>query len=136
MEPHPIKERHPVAWRCFLLGAILIAGLVLALLWMFNPAEEAFVPDCPFKSVTGLMCPGCGSLRAIHSLLHLNIRDALHYNPVGTLLLPVLLVACSMQLLQELLRTHLWQARLPGRAILVLLSVWWVVRNTSLFPDV
>ena len=37
-------------------------------------------PKCLFFSLTGLQCPGCGSQRALHSLLHLDLVAALRYN--------------------------------------------------------
>ena len=38
------------------------------------------MPQCPFKQITGLSCPGCGIQRAIHALMHGEIKDAIHYN--------------------------------------------------------
>lgn len=32
--------------------------------------------------MTGLLCPGCGSLRALHQLLHGNFATALRFNPL------------------------------------------------------
>ena len=55
----------------------LAAGLVL---FAFDPAHHAFYPVCTFYRTTGLLCPGCGSLRALHQLLHGHWRAALHDN--------------------------------------------------------
>ena len=38
-------------------------------------------PKCTFKLLTGWDCPGCGSQRALHALLHGHIADAWGYNP-------------------------------------------------------
>ena len=46
-----------------------------------DPEYSAFIPKCPFRWFTGLDCPACGSQRAIHQLLHLNIKGAFGYNP-------------------------------------------------------
>jgi hypothetical protein len=48
------------------------------------------MPFCPFHALTGLDCPGCGSLRAIHSLLRLEFAQALAYNPLICMCLPFL----------------------------------------------
>ncbi|MDR2065262.1 MAG: DUF2752 domain-containing protein [Prevotellaceae bacterium] len=59
---------------------ILSAGTVIAY-FSYNPEKTAFFPPCPFYKLTGLKCPGCGSQRAIHSLLHLDVKQAFFYNP-------------------------------------------------------
>lgn len=71
---------------------MLCAAALLGLVFLFfvNPAAAGWMPPCPFHALTGLACPGCGSLRAIHSLLHLNGMQALAYNPLTCLCLPFL----------------------------------------------
>jgi hypothetical protein len=73
----------PVAVGC---GAVGAAGYVAAR----DPASTGTYPQCVFRSVTGLWCPGCGLTRAAHHLLHGDIERALGYNalvlPVGGLL--------------------------------------------------
>ena len=41
---------------------------------------------CLFKEITGMPCPGCGSIRAGQCLLNGDIGQALWYNPVAVLL--------------------------------------------------
>src|SRR5215203_7501654 len=55
--------------------------------WFFNPTTAGFFPVCPFYSMTGLACPGCGMTRGLHALLHGDVLTALDYN----LLLPAIL---------------------------------------------
>jgi hypothetical protein len=71
----------------FLAGIIFL--FVLGLLFLFNPAEYAIYPRCLFHQVTGLDCPGCGGLRAVHQLLHGHVRAALALNPLLFILSPV-----------------------------------------------
>ena len=68
--------------------AALVGGL--AVVYSFSPAEYSFYPRCPVYFTTHWLCPGCGSTRALHALLHLDLRSALHYNALFTLLAPVL----------------------------------------------
>jgi hypothetical protein len=67
-----------------LIIVIGLAGLTLAcifvLLFLFNPAQHRFYPVCALHQMTGLNCPGCGSSRAMHQLLHGNILAAFHLN--------------------------------------------------------
>jgi hypothetical protein len=68
----------------------LLAGAAgLLLLFLFNPARVPIFPVCGFHQLTGLNCPGCGSLRAMHQLLHGNLVEALQYNALLVLSLPL-----------------------------------------------
>lgn len=70
-----------------LFGAIIAVGAVF---FFFNPATTAFYPKCLFHEWTGLYCPGCGSSRALHCLLHGEFREALRNNLLVVLTLPLL----------------------------------------------
>jgi hypothetical protein len=75
------------------LGVPLLAGaagLSLTVLFYFDPSRFHFYPLCIFHQTTGLLCPGCGSLRACHQLLHGNLSAALRLNPLFILGLPAL----------------------------------------------
>ena len=39
-------------------------------LYARNPAEPGSVSALPVHALTGLYCPGCGTLRALHQLMH------------------------------------------------------------------
>jgi Protein of unknown function (DUF2752) len=67
--------------------AALLGGL--AIVYRFPPTEYSFYPRCPIYLATHWLCPGCGSTRALHALLHLDIQSALHYNALFTLLFPI-----------------------------------------------
>jgi hypothetical protein len=76
-----------LAWGCGGVG--LIAALIL---YQFNPTEHDFYPTCQFHNLTGLLCPGCGSLRALHNLTHGEIATAFHCNPLLVVLLPLFVI--------------------------------------------
>jgi len=65
-----------------LLTAILVAGV---LVYLFDPAVTRWFPSCPMYALTGWLCPLCGSLRAVHALLHGHLLVALGLNPLTTL---------------------------------------------------
>ncbi len=77
---------------------------------------------CPFLSVTGLQCPGCGSLRALHDILNLRISKAFHHNPVASALM--LLAPVAVVFRKRLRRSPWW-----GWGFALVFSVFWVVRN-------
>src|SRR5260370_36721099 len=76
------------------LVATAIAALAGLILFLFDPNRYPFYPVCAFHKVTGLLCPGCGSLRAMHQLLHRHLAIAFHFNPLLITTLPVLVVYC------------------------------------------
>lgn len=57
-----------------------------------DPGEPGHYPACPLLATTGLYCPGCGSLRAVHALAHGDVVSALGRNPLTTLAVPLLVV--------------------------------------------
>jgi hypothetical protein len=68
----------------------LLIGMAAFYFW-FDPGQASFFPPCPFRLLTGLECPGCGSQRCLHQLAHGNIRQAYLYNPLMVLSLPYVL---------------------------------------------
>jgi len=67
-----------------------VAGLIVAsILYAFDPASHGFYPRCWLYATTGWQCPGCGGLRATHSLLHGQLGDAFRFNPLLVILLPI-----------------------------------------------
>ena len=64
------------------LAVIAIAIIGLAVYAYFDPAGSVLFPKGPFRMLTGWDCPGCGSQRTIHALLHADIRQAFGYNPL------------------------------------------------------
>jgi hypothetical protein len=66
-------------------GILSLAALVL---FCFDPSGYSFYPVCVFHRSTGLLCPGCGSLRALHQLLHGHLAAAFRDNALLILTLP------------------------------------------------
>jgi len=112
---------------------LLLLPVVLYLFYSFDPVTDPFFPLCPFRAATGLECPGCGSQRAIHSLLHLRPGDALGYNPLMVLALPYILLGVWLEWLGGGHRFPRLQRVFFGRwsALVVLLFVlsYWIGRN-------
>jgi len=74
----PVNSRTRVAS----IGLVLAAG---ALLLAFDPGPTPWFPSCPFHTLTGWLCPLCGSLRALHALLLGAPVAALAFNPLTTI---------------------------------------------------
>src|SRR5688572_10819664 len=83
----PINRRLSV----FMLWlTIAMAGVFL---FVLEPGKSALLPGCPFLTLTGFTCPGCGTTRGLHQLLHGNLASAFQLNPLLILALPFLLYA-------------------------------------------
>lgn len=73
--------------------ALGVFGLLVAasalVLFLFDPRVYHFYPFCFFHKTTGLLCPGCGALRASHQLLHGHLATAFQFNPMLVVFLPL-----------------------------------------------
>ncbi len=73
-----------------IVAAIVIGVVVLAGFYLLNPATVGWYPRCMFHALTGWHCPGCGTSRALHALLHGQFGEAFARNPLLFFLLPIL----------------------------------------------
>jgi hypothetical protein len=60
--------------------------------------NRAFDYGCFFKRATGLPCPGCGGSRSFVMALHGDFYHAIQMNPMGLLVLVVLVMVAIVQL--------------------------------------
>lgn len=110
--------------------------VVVALLFLFDPARHAFYPVCLFKKTTGYDCPGCGGLRSVHQLLRGEFRQAFELNAMVMIALPLLGVWA--------LRRR-WMSSRPDRnpqhsvvfwagLLVTMIVMFGVLRNLPLWP--
>jgi len=118
-------QRRPVL-RFFLASALLLA--CAAILYFFNPAHFGFYPTCTFYKTTGLLCPGCGTLRAMHQLLHGHIEAAFRFNALFVSALPFAAWACVRAARERAANKPAWAWIRPawlwlGLVVLVLFAI-------------
>jgi hypothetical protein len=142
----PDRSDHPVhappvparteRWLCLAVWAGLLAAVLV--FYLPAPARNSFLPSCFMRETTGLYCPGCGSTRAIHSLLHGRLLAAVRFNPLVTLLIaPMAAYGLLSFTLRVLKGKSLPEWEIPGRLVVVLLIVilgFGVLRNLPWFP--
>ncbi len=146
-----VKNRTFKAVRLFIdrneraVGALKISGIVLfstalaLLLYFKKPGDTIILPHCPFHTLTGFFCPGCGSLRAIHELLHGRIWSALDLNPLMVISIPFLgyaflsysLLSIRGKGLPQIIKRPIWIW-----LILAVIIIFWVLRNLPFWPFV
>lgn len=66
--------------RVMLATVCLGVFLVIPMLIYRHPGDYRFIPSCPMKTVSGILCPGCGSVRALHFLLRGEVMMSLRCN--------------------------------------------------------
>lgn len=109
-----------------------VLGLSAAtMLHLVDPNQPGHYPTCPFLALTGLYCPGCGSLRAMHDLTTLDLAGAWSMNPLTVLAVPYLLAAWVLWLRRELTgQPRRWIAPAWVPPVVGVLTVgFWVLRN-------
>lgn len=81
--------------------------------------------------LTGLECPGCGSQRAIHSLLHLDIAAAFKFNALLVSSLPLVILLLYAEFNRE--KKPKLYAMLHNPILIwgyfVIVIAWWIGRN-------
>lgn len=108
-----------------------IAAAAFAIYYYFDPARARWMPRCPFRWLTGWQCPACGNQRALHALLHMRWADAWAANPFLLLSLPYIATLVAAALLRHR-RPGFYSAVAHPRVVMayvVLICLWWVVRN-------
>ncbi|MDE6842427.1 MAG: DUF2752 domain-containing protein [Muribaculaceae bacterium] len=108
--------------------AVIVAGTMY---YIADPMKTPFMPRCFFHSLTGLQCPGCGSQRLLHALLHGDLGAAWHANALLLLMIPYLLLLTVVELWPLRLRRLHDILHSPAAiiAVIVLISGWFVLRN-------
>lgn len=120
-----------------LVWATLAAGATY--LFIFEPGKTGFFPVCPFRAITGFTCPGCGSTRGLHRLLHGDVVAAFEFNPLLILSLPFLLYALLRYTDAAIRQKPLKGNQLNAKYIWLMFGVimsFWIYRNTPFYPFV
>lgn len=111
------------------LAIAILAALAVYAVW--DPSESRWFPRCPVLMLTGLRCPGCGSQRMVHALLHGDVVSALRYNALLTVLLPLIAALIIAEPLRE--RWPRFYAAVTSQRLLISVAVamglWTVLRN-------
>ena len=131
--------RFGVRW-IVVVGLAVIVGICLGvavLLYRLDPAKCALYPPCVLHLITGLYCPGCGSARALHQLLHGNLLMAVRFNPLLVAALPFVCYAFLMEGIRAATGSRVTTFRPRwnyAKAVLYLVVAYWVLRNVPIYP--
>jgi len=121
------------------IGLGVVAVLLAILFFTLDPANSPVFPKCIFHATTGYYCPGCGSQRAIHSLLHLNFMGVVKSNflflPAG-LLIVYHYSRCFINKKLNWKLPNIFYFKNTPWIILGVIIVFWILRNLSFNPFV
>ncbi|MCC6264329.1 MAG: DUF2752 domain-containing protein [Bryobacterales bacterium] len=119
-----------VAW---LLAALGVAGA--SVLYASPPRQSWYLPACPIHAATGFFCPGCGSARSLHALLHGQLAEAMDANLLLVALLPGLAWFGVLLFADAVRDNRVRDLRVPSRisfGLVVAATLFTILRN---LPD-
>ena len=114
--------------------ALPVILILLGITYYFvNPSLQGHPIQCPWRVLTGTLCPACGSQRALNALVHGHLGQALSYNYFFILSIPYALVVV-------LVSWYNFGHRLDGlkriafhpvtlKAYVIIFLAWWIARN-------
>lgn len=115
---------------------LVIVGVAI-LFFVLDPNKHSIFPQCAFHSLTGAFCPGCGSQRALHSLLHLDIAGVVSYNFLflpATLLLLYHYIHPWLNHWLSLKLPNLFYLKNTPWVIFAVVMLFWIFRNLPWYP--
>ena len=114
-------------WRYALFcGAGALLGAAAFALYRYDPAAGGLLyPPCPTEALFHFYCPGCGTLRALHALLHGDVAQACSQNVLSVLFL--------LWLPFLLLFPQKFRHPAVSASVLALVLLFAVLRNFSAF---
>ncbi|WP_425489127.1 DUF2752 domain-containing protein [Arenibacter arenosicollis] len=118
-----------------ILGVVILG--ILLLYFFINPSSSAYFPKCPFLTTTGYYCTGCGSQRALHDLLHLNLIGVARHN---ILFIPAFLLIAyhwarnyTPLKNKKTLPDLIYHPKTP-LVLFILIALFTILRNVNIYP--
>lgn len=117
-----------MVWTAVFLGLLVVLGVVY---YFVDPMEVRWMPKCLWKLATGTDCPGCGSQRMAHALMHGDLRAAWHANAYALCMLPLIGGMIWLEFSRERYPQLYRKVHSPLLiwALAGSVLIWWVVRN-------
>lgn len=132
---------HPLAAPCRRAAGIFrvatplaVVALAVSVLLFLPPDQHNFYPQCPVYHTLHILCPGCGSTRAVAALLRGHIAQAFLFNTLTTVMLPIITAYAAGCYKRFIKREPLQLPHLPAAAIYAVLIVaagFTIVRNLA-----
>lgn len=118
------------------LKKVILAFSVVTLAFILKVVVYNDIFECPFHSLTGLYCPGCGGIRCIGYLVNGNIYAAMKCNLLVTfsfIIFPLVLLYFAGNLKNSMSYSSLLKYK-PMILLLVVILIFSVIRNIPDYP--
>ena len=119
-------------------SAVIVSVMVLfACLWYIEPEKARWLPHCPFHQLTGLHCPGCGTLRCLHRLTHGDLLSACRFNLLVVMVVPFMIYYFAAEIYETLVsRSFKLSCTLTKGSIVIfaVMLIFGIARNIPIYP--
>ena len=117
---------------------LLVFTVAMAFLYFYEMSTGNYSQiKCLLYSNTGIYCPGCGSQRATHELLHFNFLGMFHQNLLYVLGLVILgyhlLITSINFIFKKNIYNFVFHPKTP-LVLLLLIVLFWILRNIPVYP--
>jgi hypothetical protein len=109
------------------VGLATLGAAIGGAIFVFDPTRLGVFPPCPLHELTGLWCPGCGSTRALHQLVHGHLGLAFRLNPLAISLLPLVGYLAVRHERVAMKAVWIW-------TLLVTVVLFGILRNIPVYP--
>ena len=134
---HTSSEIFVAGRRFKVVAALVLSAFFGGFLFLHDPANTTVYPPCLFHALSGLHCPGCGSLRTLYQLSHGHVGAAFGLNPLMVMSLPFLGYAFLSRASVGIRGRSLPGVSVPPYWYWLLLGsilAFWLLRNIPLYP--
>lgn len=117
-----------------IIFVLFVVGVVV-FYTVFDPENSSVsFPKCGFYVLTGYKCPGCGTQRALHHLLHGDFIEAFKQNALAFISVPYIILLFlahnSQRFCQKFPRTaSALKSYISTLMAVVAIFVFWIARN-------
>jgi hypothetical protein len=115
-------------------GTVLGLVALMVALCFIEPGSTPWLPSCPFRELTGLYCPGCGTTRMLYFLVHGHPLLAFRENALAMLVFPWILYKLLQTFAGKTTVSNPQISYRLGTALVVVVIVFGVARNLPFRP--
>jgi len=127
MVSHSLRLKYK---KIIILAILALLPVFIWVYYRFDPSNYIIFPKCPVQTLFSIPCPGCGSQRAIHSLLHFDLAMAMKYNALAVIFIPLLIILSVSALLREKYpaQYQITHSSVFSYSLAVIVVLWWILR--------